>query len=109
MGYFPNGTAGESYHEEYCANCIHDQQEGGCPIWFLHGLHNYEECNKKDSFLHVLIPRSKDGLGNGICSMFLPSLEDRPNPALAARCERCGEIYHGGACSSANSILEKQS
>lgn len=98
MGYFPNGTAGESYHEEYCSKCLHDQQEGGCPIWFLHGLHNYDECNKPESFLHVLIPRSKDGIGNRECSMFLPSLEDQVSLAHASRCPVCDEPYHGAMC-----------
>lgn len=100
MAYFPNGTAGDAYHEEYCSQCIHDQQEGGCPIWFLHGLHNYDECNKPQSFLHILIPRTPDKLSNEVCSMFLPSLEDRPDSRTATHCERCGELYHGGPCRS---------
>jgi hypothetical protein len=72
MGYFPNGTSGESYYEEYCARCIHDDPDRGvhCPIWNLHLLHNYKECNNKDSFLHVLIPRDKQGW-NERCTMFV--------------------------------------
>lgn len=71
MGYFSNGSEGECYYEEYCARCIHDDPENGkhCPIWSLHLLYNYEECNKKDSYLHVLIPR--EGSINGTCSMFV--------------------------------------
>jgi hypothetical protein len=71
MGYFSNGTEGESYYEEYCARCIHDDEDRGiyCPIWNLHLLHNYEECNKKDSFLHTLIPRN--GGCNDRCTMFV--------------------------------------
>lgn len=97
MGYFSNGTEGESYHEEYCAKCLHDQQENGCPIWFLHNLHNYEECNKPDSFLHVLIPRSKENSGNEICSMFLPSLT-ADEPRFPSHCPKCGNLYHGAMC-----------
>jgi hypothetical protein len=73
MGYFSNGTEDECYFEQYCSRCIHNDPDKGCNVWFLHMLHNYEECNKKDSFLHVLIPRSKDGLSNEQCSMFVPA------------------------------------
>ena len=70
MGYFSNGTEGESFFEHYCARCIHDDAEKGkyCPIWNLHLLHNYEECNKKDSFLHQLIERTDQG---NVCTMFV--------------------------------------
>lgn len=68
MGYFSNGTEGEMYVEEYCSKCIHNE---ACPVWGLHLMHNYEECNKDGSFLHVLIPRSKDGLRNERCAMFV--------------------------------------
>lgn len=72
MGYFSNGSEGEFYYEEYCARCLHDDPENGkhCPIWSLHLLHNYEECNKKDSMLHVLIPRNHQGF-NDACTMFV--------------------------------------
>jgi hypothetical protein len=73
MGYFSNGTEGMLYEERYCSRCIHADPEHACPIWMLHGLHNYEECNKPSSFLHVLIPRSKDKLDNEQCSMFVPA------------------------------------
>ena len=72
MGYFPNGTSGESYYEEWCSRCIHDDEDRGvyCPIWNLHLLHNYDECNNKNSFLHVLIPRNEEGW-NDRCTMFV--------------------------------------
>lgn len=73
MGYFSNGTEGEMYEDRWCSRCIHRDDQRGCPIWMLHHLHNYEECNKPDSFLHVLIPRSKDDLSNERCSMFVPA------------------------------------
>lgn len=72
MGYFSNGTEGEMYEAEYCSRCIHQKpDEGGCAIWLAHMLHNYEECNKKDSILHLLIPRAKDGPWNDQCRMFV--------------------------------------
>ena len=72
MGYFPNGCAGERYEAEYCDRCVHQDAAGrGCPVWQLHMLHNYDECNKPESFLHVLIPRSKDGPWNDQCRMFI--------------------------------------
>ncbi len=69
MGYFPNGTSGMMYEEEYCNRCVH--QEKPCAVWNLHMNHNYEECNKKESYLHYLIPRDKDGF-NKKCTMFIP-------------------------------------
>lgn len=78
MGYFPNGTSGESYYEEFCSRCIHDDESRGihCAIWNLHLLHNYEECNNKDSFLHALIPRNPNGF-NDKCVMFVERAADR--------------------------------
>jgi len=76
MGYFPNGTAGEMYEAEYCDRCVHQKpDDGGCAVFLAHLLHNYEECNKPDSILHLLIPLSKDGLGNEQCEMFHPKAE----------------------------------
>ena len=65
MGYFSNGTEGECYEDEYCARCIHYD---GCAVLLLHMIHNYKESNKEDSFLHILIPRSKNR--NLKCNMF---------------------------------------
>jgi len=74
MGYFSNGTEGMCYEEDYCSRCIHNNKDGPyCPVWTLHMLHNYDECNKPDSFLHMLIPRSNDGLVNEQCRMFVPA------------------------------------
>jgi len=72
MGYFANGTEGEMYEQQYCSRCIHAQSENGCTVWFLHMLHNYDECDKPHSFLHTLIPRGKD-YGNEECRMFAPT------------------------------------
>lgn len=36
MGYFPNGTSGMMYEEEYCDRCAH--QRGGCAVWLAHML-----------------------------------------------------------------------
>ncbi|MGI9485425.1 MAG: hypothetical protein ACR2RF_05995 [Geminicoccaceae bacterium] len=77
MGYFSNGTEGMAYEARYCDRCIHQNGpdgNGGCQVWLLHMLHNYEECNKEDSFLHILIPLTKDGLGNEQCTMFIDKL-----------------------------------
>jgi len=49
----------------------------GCTVWLAHELHNYEECNNENSILHLLIPRTKDGLGNEQCTMFRPKEWDR--------------------------------
>lgn len=79
MGYFPNGTAGEMYEAQYCCHCIHQNGpdgESGCAIWLAHLLYNYDECNNDKSILHILIPKTKDGLGNERCMLFRP----KPDP-----------------------------
>jgi len=78
MGYFPNGESGRDYQEQYCSRCVHwppNPDDGGCTVWLLHLMNNYNECNKPDSYLHTLIPR--DGIENKRCTMF------HPNPFLS--------------------------
>lgn len=67
MGYFSNGSEGADYEAAYCVRCVHLQ---GCAVWLAHMLHNYDECNNEKSILHLLIPRSDNGLGNEECLMF---------------------------------------
>jgi hypothetical protein len=74
MGYFPNGTSGMIYEEQYCYRCIHrNGRDGksGCAVMLAHNLFNYEHCNTPDSILHLLIPKTKDGIGNATCEMFV--------------------------------------
>lgn len=71
MGYFSNGSEGMDYEERYCDRCKH--QAAGCAVWLAHMLHNYKECNNKESILNLLIPRSAGGIGNEQCKMFLLS------------------------------------
>lgn len=79
MAYFPNGTSGAIYEEQYCANCVHegDLDGPGCPIMLLHLLYNYDQCSNGKtgktikSVLGTLIPETEDGLGAEQCSMFL--------------------------------------
>jgi hypothetical protein len=77
MGYFPNGTAGADYEDRVCSECVH--HEGGCAVMLAHLLLNYEECNNEKSALHLLIPKSKDGLDNEQCAMFFDKQWDRRN------------------------------
>lgn len=77
MAYFPNGTAGVCYEEQYCSHCVHGDPDGPyCPIWSLHMLHNYDQCGTGRTaaawkeVLCSLIPETKDGLGAEQCSMF---------------------------------------
>lgn len=74
MGYFSNGTEGDSYYEAYCARCVHDAHED-CPVWSAHLMRNYEECNKPESILHMLIPRTAGG-GNEQCRMFIAAKKE---------------------------------
>lgn len=68
MGYFSNGAEGMDYQYKYCDHCAHNEN-GGCPIWDAHLRYNYEECNNKDSILHLLIPRN--GIYNEQCKLFM--------------------------------------
>lgn len=67
MGYFSNGTEGLDHEARSCDRCIH--QDDPCAVTRAHMLHNYDECNKKESILHLLIQRLPDG-SNGQCTMF---------------------------------------
>jgi hypothetical protein len=73
MGYFSDGTEGECYFEEYCSKCVHNGDGEGpmCAVWTAHLLYSYDLCNEEKNPLNVLIPRSKDGLWNEQCKMFL--------------------------------------
>jgi hypothetical protein len=66
MAYFSNGSEGAAFYAQNCERCVH---EPNCTVWLLHLMRNYDECNKPDSMLHVLIPRTEDGW-NGDCTMF---------------------------------------
>lgn len=68
MGYFPNGTSGEIFYEQHCSKCHHDINED-CPVWLAHLMSNYDECNKPESILHLLIPKDCSK-----CNMFIPRL-----------------------------------
>lgn len=71
MGYFPNGTSGADYEDNYCSRCVHFKpDDGGCPVMLAHMLYNYRDCNDEESILHLLIPLSKDKLSNEECRMF---------------------------------------
>lgn len=76
MGYFSNGTQGMDYEEMFCSRCIHQggkNGQGSCAVWDAHMLHNYDECNKSDSILHLLIRRGdwkKKEPWNFECEMF---------------------------------------
>lgn len=73
MGYFPNGTSGMLYQEEWCVRCVHDVNED-CPVWAAHLMYSSRDCNDPASILHMLIPIAEDGLSNERCLMFA---EDR--------------------------------
>ena len=66
MAYCSNGTEGCDYEAQWCDRCIH--QDDPCAVWEAHMLLNYDECDKPDSILHILIPRN--GIENEQCRMF---------------------------------------
>lgn len=79
MAYFPNGTAGACYEEEWCDNCVHardDEGYGACSVMMLHNLFNYDQCKDDPrgkaiaEILGLLIPRTKDDCGAEQCTMF---------------------------------------
>ena len=75
MAYFPNGTAGAMYEEQYCVRCIHGQYEDpeaeGCAVWSAHLLYSYDLCNEEKNPLEILIPTAKDGITPLQCKMFI--------------------------------------
>ena len=73
MGYFSNGSEGADYEARYCNRCIHQET---CTVWLAHLIHNYDECNNDASILNLLIPLTKDGLGNEQCTMFVEAPHD---------------------------------
>lgn len=92
MAYFPNGTAGAIYEEQYCDRCIHRRGadgESGCPIWLLHLLYNYEQCAETprgeaiDAILKTLIP--EEGIYPQQCSMFRPTVNAEAEEAELRR------------------------
>ena len=70
MGYFSNGTQGMLYQDQYCNRCVHDKN-GDCAVWLAHLVANYDECNKPESILHILIPKTEGPEWNGQCKMFI--------------------------------------
>ncbi len=74
MAYFSNATEGMDYEEKYCSKCVHGLHE--CPILIAHAIYNYDDCNKPESILHILIPRAKDGIGNLKCRMWIPKMNN---------------------------------
>ncbi len=72
MGYFSNSTEGLDYQHQYCRRCQNhrgpSEEEKSCPIWDVHLMFNYDECNNPESFLGYFIPRN--GLINEQCNMF---------------------------------------
>lgn len=84
MAYFSNGTEGEMYQDDYCMKCKNwrDRKDGrgeGCPIWDLHVLYAYDECNGKGNakdMLDTLIPMKE--LYADECSMFLRNINENP-------------------------------
>lgn len=74
MGYFSNGSEGESYWATFCAKCIHREgpdKKSGCSIWLAHLLHQYRAEGDLKDVLDLLIPRRENGLGNKRCTMFV--------------------------------------
>ena len=77
MGYFPNMTAWEFWAADNCFKCAHwpkGEDDPGCPVEMAHSLYCYELCNEETHpgkvILDMLIPETKDGLGNERCGMF---------------------------------------
>lgn len=81
MAYFPNATSWEYWAPDNCFRCSHwpkDDDAPPCPVETAHMLYNYEQCKDTpegkaiEAILDMLIPRTKDDLGNEKCAMFSP-------------------------------------
>jgi len=73
MGYFSNGMEGDIYMDEYCNNCVHDENLD-CPVWALHLGYNQEAANNKTHWLNRFIPYNDEGF-NEKCKMYI-NIED---------------------------------
>lgn len=73
MGYFPNGTSGQIYQEQYCANCLHDVHKD-CAVWLAHLVTKYcdkdGQTSEAGKVLNFLIPND-DAIGCKKCTMFI--------------------------------------
>ena len=79
MAYFSNATDLMNYEHQYCRHCVHigGPDGDGCAVMLAHQLRLDDEWDKKDSILHMLIPRSGEQRddnrfngGNDKCLMF---------------------------------------
>lgn len=71
MGYFSNGSEGDSFQAALCERCLHDVKQD-CPVWLIHLMYNYNQCKNEDyaAILSAFIPRNKEGF-NEDCKMFV--------------------------------------
>lgn len=73
MGYFPNSTSWECWAPDNCFKCAHwpkDEDGPPCPVETAHMLFNYTDNAELRTTLDLLIPQTKDQLGNKRCAMF---------------------------------------
>lgn len=86
MAYFPNGTAGMAYQEDYCLKCrnhrdLDDGRGPGCAIWDAHLLFSYEAAGDKPEakamrkVLNVLIPEDDKSFPEQ-CAMYFDDGKD---------------------------------
>jgi hypothetical protein len=84
MGYFSNGTEGESFRDGYCYRCVNwrdfdDGRGPGCPIMDVHFAYNGDQFKdeKVREILTMLISREEVLAPDGVsvdynrCTMFL--------------------------------------
>jgi hypothetical protein len=76
MAYFANGTEALMFQEDNCFQCIHLDEDGGCPIWDVHFLYSYSEHNNEivSDILDRLIPDFKLDKGGAViptCNMLV--------------------------------------
>jgi len=77
MAYFPNGTDGELFEETVCKECIHYNEENGCPIFNAHLLYNYEAEGIAQKILDMLIEDKEEKNDEGYkffthhCKLFI--------------------------------------
>lgn len=94
MGYFSNGSEGESFEGKWCDRCVHREGpdgKSGRAVMLSHILFAYKLCNDHEDegkqILDLLIPRK--GAFNEGCSMF------HEGPAVVADGCLDGRSIHG--------------
>lgn len=96
MGYFSNGSEGDTFTTYNCDLCVH-ALKCNCPVWGLHLKYNYNQFDKSETgnllklILDRLIPRDEDGFCRR-CTMFHSYTEEELHESRDSQMREAGFI-----------------